>query len=398
MRDNAPHLYSLHITMNNTSEFKNTVRIISWMCGFIFTIFSLAYLYYLQADLLAMAQHILSGGRTTYSPVWGAVLLTTALLLLRAAFGKTIAYPLRFNALYFFPSFLLIGLLTSIRPNANMQISLGINWIAIVIYLALFSLISWIALHFPDRKNVKQNIFAFAWTNILLLSLQAVMTAAIANTHDVYHYRLQTEHYLIEGNDTAALHVGETSLQADRCLTSMRAFALSRTGQLGNKLFEYPQYYGSKGLLPHPADTLFSFSFPQMLFQHLKAKPAPSLTNTTRFLTIIAQKPNASVSTPDYLLCALLLDKNLDTFVTTIPKYYPLNAHLPLYYKQALTLYAHLHPADSTIYYDKKEQAVLNEFINAAAAYTDPVEQANTLRKNYDKTYYWYYFCQKLQE
>lgn len=384
--------------MNNPSAFKRTVHIISWMCGILFTLFSLAYLFYMQANLLGMAQHILSGGRTTYSPVYGAILLTIALLILKAAFARTIAYPLRFNALYYFPSFLVIGLLTSISPDPENGMTLAVNWIAVVICLALFVLVSWIALHYPDRKNVKQNIFAFVWTNLLLLSLQGVMAGGIADTNDVCHYRLRAERHLIEGNDTAALRVGAASLKADRQLTAMRAFALSRNNQMGDKLFEYPQYYGSDGLLPHPADTLFCFAFPQMLYEYLKAKPAPSLTNSTRFLSLAAQRQNASAAVRDYLLCALLLDKNLDAFAAALPQYYPLNARLPLYYKQALTLYAHLHPNDSLIYSDKTEQAALNQFLSAASACPAPTEQANTLRKQYDKTYYWYYFCQKRKE
>lgn len=387
-------LYSLTAIMNNPSEFKRTVHIISWMCGILFAVFTFSYFYYMQADLLAMAQHVLSGGRTTYSPIWGAVLLTIALLILKAAFARTIAYPLRFNALYYFPSFLVAGLLTSINLIPSTGMTLAINWIIVISCLALFILVSWVALHYPDRKNVKQNIFAFVWTNLLLLSAEGIMAAGIADTNDICHFRLKTERYIIEGNDSAALHVGAASLQADRPFTAMRAFALSRTKQLGDKLFEYPQYYGSDGLLPHPADTLFSFGFAQTLFQHLKAKPAASLTNTTRFFTLAAQKQSAANATADYLLCALLLDKNLDEFAATLPKYYPLNANLPLYYKQALTLYAHLHPEDSLTYSNKTEQAALNQFLCTAATHTDPTEQANALRQQYDKTYYWYYFCQ----
>ena len=70
------------------------------------------------------------------------------------------------------------------------------------------------ALHFPDRKNGKQNAFSFLWVNFLWLALQFCMVNSIANTKDVYHYRLKAERYLVEGQDSLALQVG--AVIADR--------------------------------------------------------------------------------------------------------------------------------------------------------------------------------------
>ena len=48
---------------------KRTARMISWVCGSLFTLFSLLYLFVMQADLLATAQHLLSKVQTVYSPL-----------------------------------------------------------------------------------------------------------------------------------------------------------------------------------------------------------------------------------------------------------------------------------------------------------------------------------------
>ena len=91
---------------------KRTARMISWVCGSLFTLFSLLYLFVMQADLLATAQHLLSKGQTVYSPLWGTVIITLLLLLLQGVFRRIMVYPLRFHALYYFPSCVVLGLLT----------------------------------------------------------------------------------------------------------------------------------------------------------------------------------------------------------------------------------------------------------------------------------------------
>ena len=80
---------------------KRTARMISWVCGSLFTLFSLLYLFVMQADLLATAQHLLSKGQTVYSPLWGTVIITFLLLLLQGVFRRIMVYPLRFHALYY---------------------------------------------------------------------------------------------------------------------------------------------------------------------------------------------------------------------------------------------------------------------------------------------------------
>ena len=86
---------------------------------FSFTLFSLLYLFVMQADLLATAQHLLSKGQTVYSPLWGTVIITLLLLLLQGVFRRIMVYPLRFHALYYFPSCVVLGLLTSIVPQTG---------------------------------------------------------------------------------------------------------------------------------------------------------------------------------------------------------------------------------------------------------------------------------------
>ena len=113
---------------------------ISWVCGSLFTLFSLLYLFVMQADLLATAQHLLSKGQTVYSPLWGTVIITFLLLLLQGVFRRIMVYPLRFHALYYFPSCVVLGLLTSIVPQTGWNVQLSTNWIWLTVCIFCISL------------------------------------------------------------------------------------------------------------------------------------------------------------------------------------------------------------------------------------------------------------------
>lgn len=382
--------------MHESSNKKRTARILGWVCGSLFTLFSLLYLYVMQADLLATAQHLLSKGQTVYSPLWGAVIITWLLWLLQNVYRRTIAYPLRFHALYYFPSCLVLGLLTSIVPREGWEVQLSANWVWVIVSILVYVLVSWIALHYPDRKNGVQSLFPFLWGNFLCLAVQFCVVGGVANTDDVYHYRLKVERYVMEENDSMALHVGEESLQADRSLTALRAFALSREGALGERLFDYPQYYGSEGLMPDSADTIYVHGWLQLLYKHVGGKPGGNVKSATRFFELLSQRPSAEPAARDYLLCAYLLDKNLDAFVAALPRYYGLDAALPLYYKEALVLYSRLHTRPAVVFKDNAVEANLDDFHHFRAQYADPVERSNQCRRMYGNTYWWYYYYQEL--
>ena len=75
------------------------------MCAVVFFVFTFCYLYFYQADVLAMAQHVLSGGKTRYNSLIGAVLITLVLYLLQLlVFAVTRLYK-RAHALTYFPSY-----------------------------------------------------------------------------------------------------------------------------------------------------------------------------------------------------------------------------------------------------------------------------------------------------
>ena len=70
--------------MNYNNPHKNSSTVgIRLMCAIVFLTFTFGFLYFFQADILAVAQHVLSGGLTHYNCLTGAVLLTLGLQLLQ---------------------------------------------------------------------------------------------------------------------------------------------------------------------------------------------------------------------------------------------------------------------------------------------------------------------------
>lgn len=378
--------------------YKRIARVVSWTCGSFFSLFCVLYLFMMQADLLATAQHLLSKGQTAYSPVWGTVVITLLLLMLRGVYRRMLAYPLRFHALYYFPSCVVLGLLTSIVPLKGWEVQLSTNWIWLTVCIFLYAIVTWTALHFPDRKNGKQGVASFLWANFLWLALLFCMVSSLADTNDVYHYRLRAERYVAEGRDSLALQVGVKSLRADRSLAAMRAFALSREGLLGEKLFEYPQYGGSQWLLPSLSDTTYAHDWVKALYGHLGGKPGENVKDNTRFLELLSQRPSATPAAKDYLLCAYLLDKNLDAFAATLPLCHGVNDSLPQHYKEALVLYDRLHTTPAVMYENSAIETNLYDFLHYGMRYPDATERSNRCRSMYGNTYWWYYYFQELPD
>ena len=66
--------------MNRSRRDKNSSTLsIRLMCAIVFVVFSFYWLYFFQADMMMMTQHVLSHGMTRYHPLLGTVLITLVL-------------------------------------------------------------------------------------------------------------------------------------------------------------------------------------------------------------------------------------------------------------------------------------------------------------------------------
>jgi hypothetical protein len=229
------------------------------------------------------------------------------------------------------------------------------------------------------------------WINVLTMSVMFMLVGMVSNHNDVFHYRMHIEQCLLEGKDEEAARTGSQSLASDSSLTMLRAYALSRTNQLGERLFEYPIVGNSESLLPNGSSVRMLMYPEQKLYTYLgmwfKQKFSPM-----HYLMFIERHHVAKKPAGDYLLCGYLMDKNLDAFVHAIGKYYDMkSASLPKHYREALTLYTHLRSHPVIVYHSSVMDADFQDYQDMENKYADKQLRKSALRDTFGNTYWYYY-------
>lgn len=364
-----------------------------FVCTLLFLVFWFCYLYYVQSSLLSVAQHVFSGGKTTYSPFWGAVIICALLWLLQIGVNRIMRLQSLCFALSFFPSCLILAMITDINPAIFVHFSIGAwAWIfplLILLFLGVASVLK--HLRMPEDFKGAGIFFSLLLPNIIMTVLFCLFIGATGNTTDTLQYRYRVEKALAEKNPDEALKVGAKSLASSRELNCLRAYALSLKGELGEKLFTYPQYYGADGLVLMPADTLGLTFSPREVYHYLGVAPSVGNESVMTYLIRVVKHKRMKAPAKDYYLCALLLNKKLVEFADALPLYYKLDEHLPVHYKEALILYSRITPHPAYVFHDSVEDAAYEDMQQLGASYKYYSVRKNYLRREFGATY-WFYF------
>lgn len=369
--------------------------ILRMMCAIIFLVFSFLWLYFFQADLMAVTQHVLSGGRTIYNPVVGTLLIVAGLWLLQLVTAAVLKLYKLTHALTYLPSLLVLALLTGISTDGDGHVSLGVSWWVIPLVLVAWLLTVLLAKIYqsvePDEPG---GLFSRrVWMNVLVLALMMIGVVAISNTQAAFHYRAHAEVAMMKGNYNEALRVGEKSLESDPSLTMLRIYALARKNELGERLFHYPISLCGADILPlaqgkarmliYPADSIYRF---------LGAIPKKSVKTSAEYLQLLEQKGKATDAVRDYQLCGMLIDKDIDRFARSIGMYYTVNDSLPRHYREALVLYRHLRSRPVVIYHNEVLEADYADFQDLENQFADKRERKVRVGEKYEGCYWYYYF------
>lgn len=375
------------------NHIKNGTGITSVACAILFLLFTFLYLYNYQADILAVTQHVLSGGVTHYNRTVGAVLITALLWLLQLGIHAGTRLGGFFHALTYLPSLLLLGILTDVTPNLVHESYLG-HW------LWLFPLLMvaygggvWVCRQWESVHTHPKGItpLRYLWVNVGTMVAMMLVTCAIGCNDATFHRRMRMERLMKDGHYAEALQVGEWEEETDSSLTFLRAWALSRTHAMGDHLFDYPLTGGSDALLPNGGSVRLMMVPETRLYKDLgvvfktRMRPMDYLVN-------LHDKRWATPAAHDWLLCAYLLDGKVDAFARRLPLYYAVNDSLPRHYREALTLYAHLRNQPSLVYRDAVMEADYADFQKLRREEPDARLRDTKLRDAYGKTY-WYYYC-----
>ena len=362
-----------------------TTRVVCAVC---FLAFSFLWLFCFQADLLAVAQHSLSGGVTHYDRTVGAVIITAVLFLLQLAVYGVTRLSRRTHALTYVPSFLALAFLSDVSFADDGDVEMGRLWPLLAVVFVAWTGAVWLSrqmLPFSDGDKQPTGLFsARTWMNLAQLTVMMLFVGAVGNTNAVDHFRAHAETALLRGDDREALRVGWESLETNPQLTMLRAFALSREGLMGERLFCYPIAGTGADLLPMhqkplllPADTIW---------RHLGGKPGRPMGDQ-RFYRLLERDSLAKAAVADYALCGRLVDRDLEGFVRLLPRYYDVQ-NLPRHYREAMVLYERQTKSVDTV--DEalsKEYEQLLQSLEASPA----TEQQLQLLERYRNTYWYYY-------
>jgi len=342
------------------------------ICTVAFLIFTFCFLYFYQADILAAEQHVLSEGKTHYSPLIGAVLITLVLYLVHLGVYALTGLYKRAHALTYFPSLLALTVLTGVGIHED-GCSIGHwIWVAPLLLVAYGVIVSMMRKYQPYEQamNSMGPFSRMTWVNLLTMAVMFLFVGIFSNNDDVFHYRMKMESCLKDGKYKEALKVGTKSRVSDPSLFLLRAFALAKTNGLGDHLFTYPATSGSHALLPDDRHSS-TLMFPEMEIKRFASTKAAD----------------------DYRLCAYLLDKDLVSFAKSVKKCYDLKSpDLPKHYREALTLYTHKSANPLVSYHSNVMDADYEDFLKLGKSVSDKQQQENVVRDTYGNTYWFYYF------
>lgn len=384
----------IKIEMNyNNPMYKRIVYITHSVCTLLFLIFWFCYLYCVQGTLLSIAQHVFSGGKTTYSPFWGAVIICILLWLLQIGVNKVLRLQSLCFALSFFPSCLILAMITDIDPGIFREFSIG-GWawafpLLLIVFAGVVSLVK--HLRMPEDFKGTGIFFSLLLPNLIFTVFFCFCVGATGNTTDTLQYTYQVEKALTANKPDKALEIGSKSLATSPMLTALRAYALSLTGQMGEKLFTYPQPYGANGLIIMPSDTLGLSFRAEKVYLYLGVHPVKSDEPVMDYLEQVIKSPGMKAPAHDYYLCALLLNKKLSRFAEVLPHYYKLDENLPVHYKEALVLYSRITRHPEYIFHDSVEDASYEDFLQLENSYKYYEVRRNYIHREFGSTY-WFYF------
>lgn len=412
------------------NDYNNNTSVVKHTCGFLFALFSFCYLFFIQGEMIAKAQFVFSNAATKYSLLWGAVIITIILRLLQIPVARFSNIPLKFHALSYTPSFLILAVICDISANVKDGLSLGWWWIGIPLILVLMFFLVKLLINFYNYEsniNEKAKRASLFITNFFILLMAMLWCSTCNSSTDVDIYEQKTERLIEIGELEEALTVGNKSLKSNRRLTNLRMYALSRLGLLPERLFDYPQYYGINGLVClSDTDTVSYRIDTRDICKYLGVGNNTKIISTEQFLMEVLNNQQIIVDSlmglelsrsnnpdslknavgqrlavlkeekrrvDDYMLCGLLLERDLERFKLYVNKAYGLNVNsdsivpvtnLPKAYREALVM---VYPnIGDTVMLEK-----YSEYLDLKKELKDSVVVSNQTRKHFGNTFWWYY-------
>lgn len=239
-------------------------------------------------------------------------------------------------------------------------------------------------------------LLPFCEISLLSVLVSFMVVALSANNDDVRLYELRIQRHLKAGDYEGALKVASKECVCSPSMMAWRAYAMARSGTLGQRLWEFPLTQDADDLfLPTSSDA--SLLYPLDSVKAFLGFAVGEEMNGRQLERKVATEGHlAGTPLADYWLCTLLMRKDLPAFVQWLSRCYDLkykvgSGNLPRYYKEALILYTHRFVHPTMVYHSVQMDVNYNDYKEMAACYNNHISQSNRLRSHYGDTYWWYY-------
>lgn len=380
---------------------QNITDRIKLSCGLLFALFCFCYLYCLQNDVLAEAQYVFSNGQTHYSRFFGAVIITFSLMCVQYLVERVAHLSGGWYAVTYMPSFVLLMMLTSLGQQTIEDFTFG-SWLWILpLFIVLYVLLLRIKTKILGESIVDGDytMSRYLWPNMLTLFLMMFVCGINAPATDVYMYELKAERLILDGEYKAASEVAQKSIPVSCRLNELRMYALAKEGQLGEKLFDYPQPYGEKSLLMLDDTVTRLHRFTSKNIQEsLGAWANDAVKSLDSYLNLLRKHESTRHNPllPEYVLCSKLLSKDMKGFYKSVKVYYNLSdpsnvMNLPKAYRQAMLLQAKSIGRDSLqSFADTLMLSEYRGYRELQASDTTQSVKEGLLRRYYGNTLWWY--------
>lgn len=388
-------------------------------CFMLFVAYSISLFIRHQSHIVALANFVANECTTdvvydTVSAVWMAALLGTLLCAIPALFLlHSLHFPICMKGMAFLPSYVLLGLITGISPSSVDDVENHIPvLLAVLLLFVSIAAIFYSQVYHEDRGE-HAPLFNYLGVNVLQACIGIIFCMSLTNTDRQLHLQqslAQTVHrqdYKLANTISA----GETT--TNNTITSLRVLSLSRQGCMAEKLFSIRGLNGSRSLLPDSTPSALIYHTPRLVYNQLQAVPVHFNGNVTVFLQRAVEKRMCALQDSaathadslrarpliDYYLCALLLDRDLSSFVKALQSFYSQGETLPIHYKEALSVY-HAEDSLSTCFMsDIVMDSIYRDYSQLRySAYDNPMLQRKICVESYPSTYWNYYFFAQIRK
>lgn len=377
---------------------KSAARLINWTCSLLFIIFSMVYLVVFQKDLIESLHFSTAKTYNEFKIIPAAIIVTVILMILEWGLNLLLRLRGRVHALAYLPSFL--GLVTMTGFGRDVYTG-GFNyvwWWLMPLLTAVFVLLVVIARRFFKVTRDRPDTLSLINCNLSLMLVMCIVTLCLGNSDKSFHNELRMESLMVKHQNEEVLKVAEKSLKTTRTMSALRVMAMVKEGSLGNRLFEYPQYFKSEGLF-FDSDSLKTLRYTNdSVYALIGDKPIGGERMLPFLKRVYDEKKDSCCNIRMYYGAALLLEKDLDELSLVLENQINDGDTLQRYFVEASIMYKDKNRSwkfkstdNDSLYYEKYEKYKSMQ----KEEYKSKDEERNLMRLEFGDTFWWYYDYQE---